>query len=432
VKVTREKIEDSQVFLTVEMEPDETEKSLEKSYRSLVKKANIPGFRKGKAPRDILERFVGKEKLIEEALNNSLPQAYEEALKEQDIEPIAHPRIEVTQTDPVVFKAVVPLRPVVELDDYHDIQVTPEPVEVTEDDVKTAMEQLRHQQATWEPVERVAEFNDLVVLNVVSELEGKPFINQKGAQYQVLRDLSLPMPGFAEQLLGMGKDEEKEFKLQFPSDYPRSELVGKEPSFKVTVVEIKEEKLPDLNDEFAKQIGADFKTMDLLRDKLATNLRIRAEEKSKSDYEERVVEAVIALAQVKFPPVLVDREISWLVRQQLQGGKNLEEYLSNINKTEEELKEELRPIATKRVTRYLILGKIAEEEKIEVSDSEVNADIENMLNNTTENKDELQKFLETQQSRDSVKQMLITRKTMQGLVKIAQDKNSDDGRKKKK
>jgi trigger factor len=172
--------------------------------------------------------------------------------------------------------------------------------------------------------------------------------------------------------------------------------------------------------------------MDLLRDKLATNLRIRAEEKSKSDYEERVVEAGIALAQVKFPPVLVDREISWLVRQQLQGGKNLEEYLSNINKTEEELKEELRPIATKRVTRYLILGKIAEEEKIEVSDSEVNADIENMLNNTTENKDELQKFLETQQSRDSVKQMLITRKTMQGLVKIAQDKNSDDGRKKKK
>jgi trigger factor len=132
------------------------------------------------------------------------------------------------------------------------------------------------------------------------------------------------MPGFAEQLVGMGKDEEKEFKLHFPSDYPRSELVGKEPSFKVKVIEIKKEKLPELNDEFAKQVGPDFKNIGELREKISANLEVRAEEKSKLDYEERVVEAVLALAQVKFPPVLVDREINCLIRRQLQGGKSLE------------------------------------------------------------------------------------------------------------
>jgi len=423
VKVTNEKTENCQAFLTVEMEPGEVEESLERSYYRLAKKTNIPGFRRGKAPRTILERYIGKERLLEDALNSLLPEAYEKAIKEQKIEAFAQPHIEIAQTDPVIFKVAVPLTPMIKLGDYHHIQVAPEPVELTEDDVSAAIEQLRHQHATWEPVERPVAFNDLVVLDVDSDIENKPFINQKGAQYQVLRELPLPAPGFAEQLVGMKRDEEKEFKLQFPVDYPRGELAGKEPSFKVRVTEIKQERLPELNDEFAKEISPDFKSLDSLREKVSTNLRLRAEEKARMDFEERVIEAVVDITELEFPPILVEMETDQLINQQLRrwqmGGKGLEEYLSSINKTEEELRQELHPLATKRVTRSLTLGKIAEEEKFEVSDAEISAEIENMTKSATENKDELNKFLNTPQARKSIEQVLITRKTIQRLVEIA-------------
>jgi len=430
VKVTNEKTENSQAFLTIEMEPAEVEASLEASYHRLVKKTRIPGFRKGKAPRAILERYLGKENLLEDTLNNLLPKAYENAIKEQKIEAIAQPHIEVAQTDPVVFKAIVPLAPTIELGDYHHIQVTPEPVELTEDDVSAAIEQLRHQQGTWEPVDRPVAFGDLVVLNVESNIEDKPFINQKGVQYQVLRDLSLPAPGFAEQLPGMKKDEEKEFKLQFPSDYSRDELAGKEPSFKVKVTEIKQERLPELNDEFARGINPDFKTLDSLQERVSANLRLRNEEQARVDFEERVIEAAVDLSQVEFPPVLVEAEVDQLLSQQTRrwqmDDKGLEEYLKSVNKTEEELREELRPLATKRVTQSLGLGKIAEEEKIEVSDAEIDTEIENMTKAADEDKrDELRGFLNTSQVRESIKQTLITRKTIQRLVAIA--KGSEEG-----
>ncbi len=429
MKVTNEKTENSQAFLTIEMEPDEVEESLERSYYRLAKKTNIPGFRKGKAPRAILERYIGKESLLEDALNSLLPEAYEKAIKEQKIEAFAQPHIEIAQTDPVIFKVAVPLTPTIKLGDYHHIQVAPEPAELTEDDVSATIEQLRHQHATWEPVERPVDFDDLVVLDIESNIEDEPFINQKGAQYQVLPDLPLPAPGFAEQLVGMKRDEEKEFKLQFPSDYPRKELAEKEPSFKVRVTEIKQERLPELNDEFAKEISPDFKSLDSLREKVSTDLRLRAEEKARIDFEERVIEAIVDITELEFPPILVEMEIDRLINQQLRrwqmGGKGLEEYLSSINKTEEELRQELQPLATKRATQSLVLGKIAEEEKFEISDSEISAETENMTKSATENKDELTKFLNTPPARKSIERVLITRKTIQRLVEIAKDSDKN-------
>lgn len=423
MKVTREKTENSQIFLSIEMELAEVEESLQKSYYRLVKKTNIPGFRKGKAPRAILERYIGKESLLEDALNNLLPQAYEKAIKEQEIEVIAQPHIEIAQTDPVVFKAIVPLKPTVKLGDYHHVHITPEPVELTEDDINAAIEQLRHRQAIWQPVERPVDFDDLVVLDIESNIEGKPFINQKGVQYQVIHDLPFPAPGFAEQLPGMKRGEDKEFKLQFPLDYPRGDLAGKEPSFRVKVTEIKQERLPELDDEFATQIALEFKSLASLREKVAADLELKAEERAKIDYEERVIEAVVDLTDLEFPPILVEMEIDRLLKEQSRrlqmGGKDLEQYLKSINKTEEELREELRPLATKMVTRSLVLGKVAEEEKIEANDSEIGAEIENMTKSAAENKDELQKFLNTPQSKESIKQLLITRKTIQRLVEIA-------------
>jgi trigger factor len=428
VKVTNEKIEDSQVFLSIEMEPAEVEESLEESYHRLVKKTDVPGFRRGKAPRAILERYLSKESLFEDALSNLLPKACEKAIKEQKLETIAQPHIEVAQTDPVVFKAVVSLRPTVKLGDYHHIQVTAEPVEVSENDVSAIIERLRHQHAAWEPVERPVGFNDLAVLDIKSNIEDKPFINQEGAQYQVVQNYSFPVPGFAEQLLGMGRDEEKEFQLQFPLDYPKGELAGKEASFKVRVVEIKQERLPELNDEFAKEIDPNFETLDSLREQVLADLRLRADEKARIDFEEQVMEAVVDITQVEFPPILVEMEVDRLLNQRLQrwqtGGSNLEEYLRTINKTEEEIREELRPLATKRTIWSLVLGEIAKKEKVKVSDSAINTEIENMTKDTDEGKkDELKGFLNTPQARESIKQTLMTRKTIQRLVEIAKGSN---------
>lgn len=424
MKVTSEKIEDSQAFLSIEMEPAEVEESLEESYHRLVRETDIPGFRRGKAPRAILERYLSRESLLEDALNNLLPKACKKAIEEQKLEAIASPSIEIAQTDPVIFKAIVPLRPTIKLGDYHHIQVTPEPVEVGEDDVSAIIERLRHQHATWEPVERPVGFNDLVVLDIESNVEDKPFINRKGAQYQVLQNYSFPIPGFAEQLLGMGRDEDKEFRLQFPPDYPNDKLVGKEAWFKVRVVEIKQERLPELSDGFAKEVAPDVETLDSLRERIYGNLQVRAGEKTRIDFEERLVEAVADGTQVEFPPILIEMEIDRLISQRLQrwqaAGGSLEEYLRSINKTEEEIREELRPQATRRTVWSLVLGEVAKVEKIEVSDSEIDTEIESMTQDTDEaKKDELKGFLNTPQSRESIEQTLMTRKTIQRLVEIA-------------
>jgi trigger factor len=424
VRVTKEKTENSQAFLTIEMEPAEVEESLEAAYHRLSRRTQVPGFRKGKAPREVLERYLRKEGLLEDALNHLLPEAYQNAIKEQNIEAIAQPHIEIAQTEPVVFKAVVPLMPTVELGDYHDIKVAPEAAKFAEDDVSNAIEQLRHQQATWEPAERAVAFGDLVVLDVESSIDDKPFINQKGVQYQVLKELALPAPGFAEQLTGMKQGEEKEFRLQFPSDYPRDEVAGKEPRFKVNVIEIKQENLPELDDEFARGVSPDFENLDSLRERVSTNLKLRAEEQARIDFEDRVIEALVDISRVEFPPVLVEVEIDRLISQQARrwqmDEKGLEAYLRSINKTEAELREELRPLATKRVTQSLALGKIAQEEKIEVGDAEVDAEIESMTKDVDEGKrEELSSYLNAPQAREAIGQRLMTQKTIQRLVAIA-------------
>ena len=425
MKVSKEKEENRQVFLKVEMEPAEVEKYLKESYHHLVKRTNVPGFRKGKAPRAVLERHIGRERLFEEALNRLLPKAYEQAIREQEVEAFGRPSIEIEQTDPVVFTATVPLRPTVKLGDYHQIRLTPEPVEITENDVNNVIEQLRRQHSTWEPVEREVKLDDLVTLDVVGNVDEKPFLNQQGVQYEVLPDHPIPIAGFAEQVVGVKVGGEKEFKLKFPEDYPRAELAGKEAHFKVKVSEVKQRRLPSLDDEFTALVNPELKTLDLLREKVSQNLRLRAEEKARNDFEEGIIDAVVGQSQVEFPPVLVDMEIARLLDQQARW---LEASGRQLNKTGEELREELRPLATKRVTRSLVLEKVATEEKIEVSDAEIKAELENIAKSVTGNKDEVQKWLNSPQAHSSVEQLLTRRKAMQRLVEIAGGSTSDQGK----
>lgn len=423
MKVTREKTENSQAFLSVEIEPAEVDAALEKAYHRLVKRANIPGFRKGKAPRAILEQYLGRAGLLEDAINNMVPEVCEKAIKEQEIKPVAGPEVEVTTVDPVVFKVVVPMEPTVNLGDYHQIKVAPESVDFKQEEVDTAIEQLRHNHAIWEPVERPVAYGDLTVMDVESNIGAQPFINQKDAQYQVIKDSAYPMSGFAEQLLGLKGADTKEFNLQFPADYGKAELAGKEASFKIKVSEVKQEKLPEVNDDFAKQVSSEFNDVASLRERITANLKRGAEERAKATFEKKVIDAVVELAQLEFPAVLVEHEIEHMIEDQMRrwqtSEKGLDEYLKNIKKTEQELRDELRPMATLRVKQSIVLTKIAEQEKIEVSEPDINAEVDNMTRDMTKNKEEVSRFLNTPQARQSVQNVIATRKTIARLVEIA-------------
>jgi trigger factor len=424
LKITREKEENRQAYLTVELEPAEMEEALEDSYKKLAQQAEIPGFRKGKAPRAIVERHVGHARLVEEAVNKLVPQAYEQALKEQEIEPFAQPEIELTQAEPVIFKAVVPLEPTVELGDYQSIRMTPEPVEVTDDKVNSVFEELRHQYANWEPVDRPLDYNDLAVIDISGKVDGKPYVQKIGAQYQVLKDSVSPAPGFSDQLVGMKKGDEKEFTLSFPEDYANNEVAGKEGDFKAKLTEIKEEKLPEMNDEFAAQISPEFNTVKSLREETLKRLQQNAEEKSRMDFEEKLINAVVEQAQIEYPPVVVEMEINRILneqnrRLQMSGG-GMDDYLKSINKTEEQLREELRPVSVKNVDASLVLSRITEAEKVEVTEEDIDRGIDGMTGNTAEDKRaDLRKLLDNPQTRQSIKQSLMSRKTVDRLVEIA-------------
>ena len=424
MKVTKEKEESRQAFITVEMEPAEMETAMQDAYKHLAQKADIPGFRKGKAPWSVVERHLGRPRLLEEAVEHMLPQAYEQALKEQEIEPFAQPDVEITQTDPLIFKAVVPLAPTVELGDYRSIRETPEKVDITDENVNAVIEELRHQHATWEPVDRELKYDDLAVIDINGMVEEKPYVQKVGAQIQVLKDLMSPAPGFSDQIVGMKKDGEKEFSLGFPEDYPNDKVAGKEGNFKVKLTEIKEEKLPELDDSFAVMVSPDFKTADALREEVVKSLQTRGEERVRMEFEEKVINTAIDQSKIEYPPVLIELEINRILNEQVRqlqmSGKSMEDYLQSINKTAEQLREDLRPVATKNVAASLVMSKVAETEKVEVTEEDIDNGISNMTRGTAEDKtEELRKMLDTPQTRESLKQSLKTRKTIERLTEIA-------------
>jgi trigger factor len=426
LKVTKDKVENSQAFITVEVEPAEMEHGMEHGYQHLVATTNIPGFRKGKAPRAVVERQLGKGRILEEAIDHIIPEVYEKACKEQGIEPYAQPSVEITQADPLIFKAVIPLPPAVELGDYQSIRMVPEQVDIKEENIDAVIEQLRHQHATWDPVERSLALKDLAVIDINGMVEERPYVKKAAAQYQVMEDAITPAPGFAGQIVGMKKDEEKEFKITLPADYPSKEVAGKEVQFKVKLHEIKEENLPELNDEFAGRISTDMKTVAALREEVAKNLKQRAEDQARMDFEEKVINAAIEKAKIEYPPVLIDMEVNRICneqeRQMQMSGRGMDEYLHSINKTPQQLQEDLRPVAMKNVAASLLLGKVAEAEKIEVAESDIDKRIDNMIIGIEEaKKADMRKLFDNPQTRGSIKQTLMARKTIERLAEIAKN-----------
>ena len=422
MKIATQSVENSQAVLQIEVEPGEMEESLDRAYRQLVKRVGVPGFRKGKAPRSVLERYVGKEGLQREALEDLVPELCTRVIEEQKMEVIAQPQIEIIQSDPVIFKAIFPLRPHVELGDYHTIRVDKQPVEVGDEEINSVINQLRERHAVWSPVERPVNFEDLVVVDIDEEAKDGTVKTYQARQFPLVKDSLIPLPGFAEHLVGMATGGVKEFALTYPDDYKLKELAGRDTKFKVKLIEVKEKHLPELDDDFAKSLGQGMENLEALRNFVAANLRKAAEEAAKRDYERKLVEAVVGLSKVDFPPVLVDREIDSLLKERdfifrEQGG--LQGYLKNLNKTEQGMKEELRPEAVRRITESLVLGKIIEQEKITVDAAEIAAEIESMTKDAGDRVEEMQRMLGTDQARQVVEERQLSLKALQKLTEIA-------------
>ncbi len=397
------------------------DKTMQRAYRRIASRVNIPGFRKGKAPRTIVERYYGREAIVSEALDILIPEVYSQALEEHQIEPVAQPQIDLVQTEPPVFKATVPVRPTIELGDPRELKFSMEPEEITDEKVNETIEDIRKRYAPWEKVERPAQEGDMLSLDVESSAaEAGPFINDTGVSYIVTPGLTFPIAGFPEQLVGIEPGGSEEFTLTAPDDYPQEAFRGKEIAFKVTVNEVQEKKLPELNDEFVKSLPNDVDTVDGLRTWVREQLEQAAREAARRKVEADAVDALIAASQIEYPEVLVEHELDHLVDQHLPGNNQaaLEQFLQAIGKTREELREERREEAEKRVLRTLVLDQLARQESIQLADDDVTREIVSFMQQAS-SEQELNSILQaasTQQGRETLARMALTRKTLAWLV----------------
>lgn len=413
MKVSTTKLENCQAILDIEAEASDISKATDDAYRKLGAGTAIPGFRPGKAPRQVMERFISKEALGREVVNQFIPKAYENALKEAGVDVIAEPEIEITKEEPITFKATVSLRPVVELGDYSKIHVEVDPASISEEDINNALESIRQQQGTWEPVERPVESGDLVFLDIKGVEDGKSIINQKGLQYEVKPEALFPLPGFAEQLVGVEKNQEKEFQLTSPMDHPNEAMRGKTVQFHIQISEVKVKKLSSLDDDFAKTVN--FTSLEFLKERVTNNLKVRAEAESERKQEEAALDALLDISRIEFPPVLVEREIERLLGE--RGNKSGKESPPDTN-----LVEEKRPVAIENLRHSLALGKLVEVEKIQVRSEEIDTEIGMLANSLQAKAEEIRKVFNTPEARRSIEDRLLAKKALARLGDIASGK----------
>jgi len=307
----------------------------------------------------------------------------------------------------------------VKLGDYRSLKLEPGPeTRVTEQEVAAALDEFRQRQGAWVPVDRPAELGDLVTLNIQANVDGKPWLNHKDILYEMDTNSRSPVPGFASYLQGAEKNKEKTFTLPIPDDYPIKEMRGKGGAFNVTVTEIKQKQLPELNDQLA--LSAGYGNVEDMKKKVADDLKARAEARNRLELKQKALDALVEICEVNYPAILEDEEINDLVKSEAQrlGFREMADYLKRANKTEDEIRQELRPVAKKRLIQSLVLGRLAEEEKIEISPSEVDNKVSNIAGEA-EDKEKAKQFFSLPQVRQSIEQSLRTEKTLDRLLQIA-------------
>ena len=436
VGVTIERLPRSLVALEIEVDDERVEANMEKAARRLSQRYKIPGFRPGKAPRAVLERTLGKSALVQEALETLLPDLYSETIAAESIDAIAQPSFELKSMEPLVVSATVPVRPTIDIKDYTALRAPRQTVDRSEEQIEAALTNLRRRYATLEPVERAVQWGDTVRADVTVHVDGQveePHV-EEGAEFAVLEGTTVSLPGFLDRLIGLERGGPYTIEFELPSDFVASDLAGKTAHYTVTIDEVKEEILPDLDDEFAKSLGdEDLQTADQVRERIEANVLAQAEAAAESAYQEEVLDLLIASSEIDYPEVLVDSEIERMIDQESNHASHTPEqmqvWLDQIGRTAEEVRDELRPRADTAVKRALVLGELASKESVEVDESEVDAEIDRMPDQffgpgagmENDQREQFRQMFDTPDSRSQTRHQLQTQATLGRLVEIASE-----------
>ena len=431
MNITKESDSPTEVVLKVELEPEDEEPFISRSYRRIVSRINIPGFRRGKAPRSIVESHLGRTALVQEALEFMVPETLDQILKQENLQAFMEPDLEVLEIEPVSFKAVVTLEPVVELGDLRSIKVEREPVEVTAEQVDEVIEQLQYESAPWEPADRPVQFGDLLSLDVTGTIGGEEVIRDENIDFIPQLDNPLPIPGFSVYLEGMAEGQEKEFTLTVPEDHSQDQFAGRECHLKVALLSIKAKTLPELDDEFAKGIRDGYESMEALTDYVRQQLTEAAENAAARRLEQEGLEELLKISTIQASDLIYQREADRLYEEQERAVQerrmDMDTYLSHVGKSTEEWRKELEPQAERQLNNYLVVRKLAQDQGIEIEPDEVQAEIASMLQDAGDAQEQMQRILGSSNAQESIRSNLLNRKVMGRLAEIIQGEGANQG-----
>ncbi len=423
MKVTAEKIDAHKTALSIEVPQAEVAKAVDRAYHKLADKVNIPGFRKGKVPRKVLEMRIGKAALLDEAFELLATPAYVKALDEQGIEPVSRPEIEVVtfeEDKPLVFKATVIAKPEIELGEYKGLKVEKPAVTVGAEEVTKQLENLRNRHAKMVVAEDAAlAKGDFAIIDFEGFVDGAPFKGGEGKGYPLEIGSGSFIPGFEDQLIGAKAGEEREVKVDFPADYFASELAGKKAEFKVKVNDVKRKEMPAIDDEFVKEVS-DFDSGEELKADIENKLKQTAEDKADREFRTNAIKAAVDNCTVDIPPVMVESEIDNMLREMdisLQNrGMSLAKYLEATKTEVAALRANYREAAVESVKTDLMLEAIAKAEKIEATTEDIDQEIAAMAAGYRAPVDEVRKIVMAEGRLDSLARSVVRKKAAQMVI----------------
>ena len=380
-----EKLEKNMAKLTIEASAEDFEKAIQKVYLKARGRINIPGFRKGKAPRKLIEKMYGTGVFYEDAANDLIPTAYAEALKDCDLEIVSRPEINVTQIEsgkPFIFTAEVAVKPEVTLGEYKGVEVEKSDVEVTDDDINKEVDKERENNSrTIDVDDRAVESGDIIKLDFDGSVDGVPFAGGKAENYTLTIGSGSFIPGFEDQLIGTKIGEDKDVTVTFPEDYHEKSLAGKEAVFKCKVNAITVKELPDADDEFASEVS-EFETLAEYKEDIKKKLTEKKEKEARAKKEAQAVEKAVENATMEIPDAMIDTQVQSMMedfaRRMQSQGLSLEQYFQFTGMDAKKMHDQMKPEALKRIQNSLVLEAVAKAENIEISDEKVDEEIAKM------------------------------------------------------
>ncbi|HET6894015.1 MAG TPA: trigger factor [Candidatus Baltobacteraceae bacterium] len=423
----------TQVELVIPISSEEMREAEDRAFRRLVKKAKLPGFRPGKVPRKIFEQAYGAQTITNEAMEDVVPTVYAKAVREHDLDPVDRPKMELLPDDdgqPRRIKAVVDVRPAIELSDYKGLTVNAEPVTVTDEDVERALKTLARDRATLVPVEREARLGDVVTVDYEGKIDGVAFEGGTAQGQQTELSEERFIPGFATGIAGMKAGETKDVEATFPDDYQQTDLAGKTAVFTISLHEVKELELPPIDDELAKAVSQ-HQTLDELQADVRKRLQTAAEARIKRETGNDLVERLVASHDFPLPEVLVEREIDGMVSDgagmAARMGMSFDDYLKAVGKTEDDLRKEYREDAERRVKGTLILEAIAKTENITATPADIQQELQALARQYGQPVDRIRQALGNNVL--SLMDGIVRNKTVEFLVEHAKAQEATPGAK---